>query len=136
VISVLLVDDDPALFNITKILLEKEGELSVDLCSSAIEALEKLAIRDYDTIVSDYDMPVMNGIQFLRQIRNNGDRTPFIIFTGKGNEDVVIEALNNGADYYLKKVGDPKEIFSELRSVILEKTKIRIGILPNNKIRD
>jgi len=68
----------------------------------------------YDAIVSDYQMPEMDGIEFLKTVRGSGSDMPFIIFTGKGREDVVIEAINNGADFYLQKGGNPKAQFAEL----------------------
>ena len=68
----------------------------------------------YDAIVSDYQMPGMNGIEFLQHIRHSGNTLPFIIFTGKGREEVVIEAINSGADSYLQKGGNPQSQFAEL----------------------
>ncbi len=59
-------------------------------------------------------MPEMDGIAFLKVVRARGDKTPFIIFTGKGREEVVIEALNSGADFYLQKGGEPRSQFAEL----------------------
>jgi len=52
----------------------------------------------FDAIVSDFQMPEMNGITLLREIRSTSD-IPFILFTGKGREEVVIDAINNGADF-------------------------------------
>jgi PAS domain S-box-containing protein len=59
-------------------------------------------------------MPEMDGIAFLKNIKALGNKTPFIIFTGRGREEVVIEALNNGADFYIQKGGEPKSQFAEL----------------------
>ncbi len=56
----------------------------------------------------------MDGIEFLKQIRSSGNSIPFIIFTGRGREEVVIEAINSGADFYLQKGGDPNSQFAEL----------------------
>ena len=70
-------------------------------------------------IVSDYEMPYVNGIEFLKLLRGAGNTTPFIIFSGRGREDVVIEALNFGADFYIQKGGDPKAQFVELKNQIL-----------------
>ncbi len=81
-------------------------------------ALEILSQRKVDAIVSDYEMPGMDGIIFLKMLRNKGDTTPFIIFTGKGREIVAMEALNFGADFYLQKGGDPSAEFAELRNMI------------------
>jgi PAS domain S-box-containing protein len=113
-ISVLLVDDDPALLEITRIYLTRNKEMVMDAAQSAAEGLEKLKKETYDVIVSDYDMPVMTGIEFLKTLRLSGDQTPFIIFTGKGQEQVAMDAINNGADFYLIRAGDPKNEFISL----------------------
>ncbi|MDD1685359.1 response regulator [Methanoregula sp.] len=113
-ISVLYVDDDPALRDLGKIFLEKIGNFSVETCNSGPEALERLEQVSYHAVLSDYDMPEMNGIQFLKEVRSRYPTLPFIIFTGRGREDVVVEALNNGVDFYLQKGGEPKSQFAEL----------------------
>jgi len=117
-ISVLFVDDEPALLEITRTYLEKSGSITVETCRSALEALGILKTRKFDVIVSDYEMPLVDGIMFLKILRTEGNDTPFLIFTGKGREHVVIDALNNGADYYLQKGGDPKAQFTELSHMI------------------
>jgi len=63
-------------------------------------------------------MPEMDGIELLKQVRKAGLQVPFIIFTGKGREEVAIEALNNGADFYLQKGGNPKIQFAELANAV------------------
>ncbi|HVP94566.1 MAG TPA: PAS domain S-box protein [Methanoregulaceae archaeon] len=113
-ISVLLVDDDPSLLEITGIYLKKHKTFSVDTALSAGEALGKMKTSSYDVIVSDYDMPEMNGIEFLKKLRSSGNLTPFILFTGKGQEQVASDAINNGADFYLIRAGDPKAEFLSL----------------------
>jgi len=80
VISVLYVDDEPALLEPIKISLERLGNFSVDTCSNVPDALGMLRKRPYDVIVSDYQMPGMNGIAFLTQLRESGDQIPFILF--------------------------------------------------------
>lgn len=110
----LYVDDEPALLNIGKIYLEMDSEFVVDVASSAYEALSLLNSKSYDAIIADYQMPGMNGIELLKRVRSDGSQIPFIIFTGKGREEVVIEALNNGADFYLQKGGDPVTLYAEL----------------------
>ncbi|HIH26573.1 MAG TPA: PAS domain S-box protein [Methanoregulaceae archaeon] len=113
-ITVLYVDDEPALLGLTRRFLERSGDCSVTTALSAPAAIQLLSQQHYDVIVSDYQMPDMDGISFLRHLRENGDTTPFIIFTGRGREDVVIEALNYGADFYIQKGGDPNSQFLEL----------------------
>jgi PAS domain S-box-containing protein len=117
-IAALFVDDEPALLEVAKVFIESEGNVLVDIAESARAALDMLSTQKYDAIVSDYQMPGMNGIEFLKALRGKADKTPFILFTGKGREEVVIEALNNGADFYLQKGGDPKSEFAELNHII------------------
>ncbi|MGC9515907.1 PAS domain S-box protein, partial [Methanocrinis sp.] len=113
-IRVLMVDDDPMLLEIAKIFLERSGDIEVDAIESATGAMEWLNDGNYDVIVSDYVMPEMDGISFLKEVRGQDPEVPFILFTGKGREEVVIEALNNGADYYLQKDANPQVLYAEL----------------------
>ena len=117
-IRVLAVDDEVDLSALTKIFLERPGAMEVDTVYSVKEAMTKLAKKRYDVIVSDYQMPEENGIQFLKSLRAAGDETPFILFTGKGREEVVIEALNNGADSYVQKGGESLPQYAELEQRI------------------
>ncbi len=127
-ISLLYVDDEPELLNLGKLFLEREGEFSVTTTASSPEGLELMAGGTFDAIISDYQMPVMDGIEFLKQVRDRGLSTPFILFTGKGREEVVIEAINNGADFYLQKGGDARPQFAELRHKILAALERRRAI--------
>jgi len=125
--SVLYVDDEPMLLELAKIFLERTGDFRVDTVTSASAALDILTRTSYDCIISDYQMPVMDGIAFLKTVRSKGNIVPFIIFTGKGREEVVIEALNSGADFYLQKGGDPKAQFVELAHKIRQAIQIKIA---------
>ena len=113
-VLILAVDDEPTLCFLTKEFLETSGYIKVDTARSAFDARAAVAQKRYDVIVSDYQMPGENGIQFLKSLRASGDMTPFILFTGKGREEVVIEAFENGADAYLQKGGDPRSLFVEM----------------------
>ncbi|MGA8778364.1 PAS domain S-box protein [Methanoregula sp.] len=126
-IPVLYVDDESALLDITKHYLERSGEFRVDTATSANEAISKLMEQErlYEAIISDFQMPEMNGIEFLKKIRTTGNTIPFIIFTGKGREEVVIQALNEGADSYIQKGGEPKAQFAELAHKIRQSVQQR-----------
>jgi Response regulator containing CheY-like receiver, AAA-type ATPase, and DNA-binding domains len=100
-ISLLYVDDEPVLLDLCRTFLEREGDITVTPASSAKDALKSLAAGKYDAIVSDYQMPDTDGIMFLRTVRSQFPDIPFILFTGRGREEVVIEAINSGADSYV-----------------------------------
>jgi len=117
-IEVLLVDDEASLLDVTKVFLEKEGDIKISTVLSAHEALDLLETHDFDVIVSDYEMPQMNGIELLKATKKAFPLIPFIVFTGRGREHVAIEALNLGADFYLQKGGHPRSQFAELRNMI------------------
>jgi PAS domain S-box-containing protein len=114
-ISILYVDDEVDLLDLGRIFLEEFGDIKVDTAPSAQAAVELLRTRLYDAVVSDFQMPDMDGIEFLQYIRSHAGGLPVILFTGKGKEEVVIAALNYGADYYLQKGGEPEAQFAELR---------------------
>ncbi|MEI7649573.1 MAG: response regulator, partial [Methanomicrobiales archaeon] len=111
---ILYVDDEPALLDVGRMFLEQSGDFSVVSIESATAALALLKREQFDAIVSDYEMPGMNGIEFLTQVRASFGKIPFIIFTGKGGEEEVIQAINKGADYYLQKGGEPVLMFVDL----------------------
>jgi len=114
-LSVLLIDDETGVLNVTRQFLERFGEMKVITSTSAKESLSLLNTQTFDAIIVDYDMPEINGIEFLKILRSKGDSTPVIIFTGVGREYAAIEALNNGANFYLKK---GEEIQPQLREMV------------------
>lgn len=112
-ISVLLVDDEIYILEQAKSHLNSQ-EFYIETSISAVDALHERDLSVYDAIVSDYQMPEMDGITFLKEVRSRYGDIPFILFTGKGREQIVIEAINNGADSYLQKGDDPQSQFAEL----------------------
>ena len=116
--TVLYVDDEPGLLQIGKLFLEERGQFIIDTVTSAPSALTLLDTKNYDAIVSDFQMPDMDGIEFLKKVRKSGSNIPYILFTGRGREEIVIQALNEGADFYLQKGGDPVSQFTELEHQI------------------
>jgi PAS domain S-box-containing protein len=119
-LSVLYVDDEPALLNVGKLYLERRSDISVSISRSVDDALKLLDTTPFDVIISDYQMPGTDGIGFLRILKEKQSSIPFILFTGRGREEVVIEAINNGATYYIQKGGDSRSLFAELEHKIRE----------------
>lgn len=103
-IVVLIVDDDPSMLDLTATFLERErDEFTVISESFGDEALGRLERERVDAVVSDYDMPKMNGLDFLEEVRHDHPDTPFILFTGKGSEEIASEAISKGVTDYLQK---------------------------------
>jgi PAS domain S-box-containing protein len=124
-IRVLHVDDELALLKVAKQCLEMQGPFRVDTASSVEEASAKLEKERYDAVVSDYQMPGKDGLEFLKELRESGNSVPFIMFTGKGREEVAIRALNLGANQYLNKTGETETVYTELAHTIAELAKTK-----------
>ncbi len=124
-IKILLVDDETSLLEQAKIFLKKiSQEIEVSTVASAQKALEILDEKEFDVIVSDYQMPEINGLEFLEEVREERDcDIPFIMFTGKGREEVAMKAVNFGADRYIKKEGNPKDQFEFLAHAIIRENE-------------
>lgn len=114
------IDDEQPLLEVAKSFLEMDGDLKLDVFEIVWEAFSALTERSYDVIVCDYQMPEMDGLEVLKTLRENGSHVPFILFTGKGREEVAMEALNLGADRYIQKGGDAKAQFVELKHAVIQ----------------
>lgn len=113
-ILVLHVDDDPLILSTSKQILEAEGKIQVEVASCVDEAFKKLDTQPFEAIISDYEMPKKNGLQFLEEIRKQKNEVAFVMFTGRGREEVAVKALNLGADRYINKNCDPETVYCEL----------------------
>ncbi|MDS0221492.1 PAS domain S-box protein [Haloarcula sp. S1AR25-5A] len=103
-IHILHVDDEPGFAEMTASFLEREDDrFVVQTATSATAGLDILAHSDIDCVVSDYDMPDRNGIQFLEAVREESDTLPFILYTGKGSEEIASDAISAGVTDYLQK---------------------------------
>ena len=83
-ISILYVDDEPELLGLCKIFLEQGGEFQVTPIASVQESLDHLSTSSFDAIISDYQMPDIDGLEFLKRVRSHDEDIPFILFTGQG----------------------------------------------------
>jgi len=103
-IRVLHVDDDPDLASLVAMYLEREDErIDVRTATSASAGLDVLRGESVDCVVSDYDMPGTDGIEFLDAVREDHPDLPFILFTGKGSEEIASAAISAGVTDYLQK---------------------------------
>jgi PAS domain S-box-containing protein len=108
-ITILAVDDEPGFVELTAEFLGREDErFTVVTETSASDGIERLAVADIDCVVSDYDMPGMNGIELLRTVREEKNDLPFILFTGKGSEVIASDAISAGVTDYVQKGSEPE----------------------------
>jgi PAS domain S-box-containing protein len=119
-IRVLHVDDDAGFLAVAKQCLEDQSQFEVDTALSDEEALKKLRDSDYDAVVTDYQMPGKNGLELLRELRQEGNDIPFILFTCKGKEEIAIAALNSGVYRYVGKEGKAEATYAELKRSICD----------------
>ena len=119
-IHVLHVDDDSCILEISKQILMDMGSFEIEFACCADEGFKKLSTKHYDVVISDFDMPQKDGLQFLRELREQKNDIPFVLFTGKGREEVAIKALNLGADAYINKQGNPETVYGELSHSIIK----------------
>ena len=116
---VLIVDDDPALLEALPeaLRLRMEG-LTVETADSAAAALDRIADRDYDAIVTDIKMPGMDGLELLAQIRTRRPDTPTLMISGHGETNLVVEALRGGAHDFIPKPIDREYFVASLRRAL------------------
>ena len=102
-IRTLVVDDSEFFAEMTASTLTEEHDIEATFRTNATDALEWLEDSDVDCIVSDYEMPGMDGLAFLERVQERYDDLPFILLTGRGDEEVASRAIATGvADYLLK----------------------------------
>jgi PAS domain S-box-containing protein len=105
-VRILHVDDDPHIAELTATFLEREADrITVTTAMDADEGLDVLATGGVDCVVSDYNMPGLNGIEFLEAVRADHPNLPFVLFTGRGSEEVASDAISAGVSDYLQKGG-------------------------------
>lgn len=102
-IDVLYVEDNKGLRDLVPEILERENEsLNFDTAANPIEAMEHMEGHEYQVVLSDYEMPEMNGLEFLEEIKNNHEG-PFILYTGSREKDLGLKAIETGvSDYFWK----------------------------------
>jgi PAS domain S-box-containing protein len=114
----LYVDTGDGIPEIGKRLLEEKGDCSVTNASSVDEALQLLDREHFHAIISGYRIPGIDGLSLLKEVRKRNLEIPFILFTSNGSEEVAIEALNEGANFYVPKRGDSREQFTAIADKI------------------
>lgn len=112
----LIVEDEPDLLNVVARMLREEG-YAVDTATDGEEGLYKARESDYDAIVLDVMLPVMNGFEVVRKLREK-KKTPVLMLTARGRVNDRVQGLDAGADDYLPKPFDLNELYARLRALI------------------
>jgi len=119
---VIHVDDDPELAETTAAFLEEElDNAAVVSETNPFDAVRRIDAEQFDCVVSDYQMPETDGIELLETLRDHHPDLPFILFTGKGSEEVASEAISAGVTDYLRKEGGSEEyavLAGQVRSAV------------------
>lgn len=121
---ILVVDDDLTLLSAVKRWLTAE-EYEVEAVSSGAKGWELVSAGDFDLVILDWDIPDLDGIEILKRYRSSGGVAPVLMLTGRGHVDFRAEGLDSGADDYLTKPFDFKELLARIRAA-LRKPKVAL----------
>lgn len=121
--KILLVEDDLDLVKVLNKLLILNGYI-VDCANDGIEALDYLRINSYDLVIMDIMMPRLDGISTLKKIRKDGNSVPVLLLTAKSMVDDKVEGLDNGADDYMTKPFQSKELLARIRALTRRQNQI------------
>jgi len=128
--KLLLAEDELSLSRAISAILEKNN-YTVDTVYNGIDALSYLESGDYDAAILDIMMPKMDGITVLHRVRAKGCKTPILMLTAKSEVDDIVLGLDSGANDYLTKPFETKELLARLRAMTrtqhIADTKIRMG---------
>lgn len=127
---ILLAEDEISLARAIVKIFEKNN-YSADAVHNGEDALSYLAMGNYDVAVLDIMMPKMDGMEVLRRLRANGNNIPVLMLTAKSEVDDKVLGLDSGANDYLTKPFDTKELLARIRAVTRGKesvdSKLRVG---------
>jgi len=118
--NVLIVDDSSTMRKIISRSLRQAG-LAVDDIYEAgdgIEGLSVLGSKSVQLVLSDINMPNMDGLEFIKQVRGNGNSVPIVMITTEGGEDIISEAISSGASASIKKPFTPDQLNEKLGGLI------------------
>lgn len=119
-LKILIVDDLPVMKKLITSMLKKVEITDVDTAQNGQEALELMAKKSYDVILSDWNMPVMNGLELLKIIKEDPvlQSTPVILITAQDDRDQVLEAIKAGVNGYLIKPVKASALQEKLLAVL------------------
>lgn len=125
--KILIVDDDSTVRDVLSDILRKVGGYFTDVASNGAEGLEKVSNTEYDVVFTDIMMPVMNGIDFLREAKSFNPSLPFIVITGFPSIDNAINVMKEGASDFITKPFKVDSVIAVTERILSEK-RILSGI--------
>jgi DNA-binding response OmpR family regulator len=132
--KILLVEDDIELAEVMKRWLTREN-YTAELVSEGPEALSRMKNYHYDLIILDWQLPGMEGIDVLKQFRSAGGMTPVLMLTGKREIEDRVEGLDGGADDYLTKPFNGRELTARIRVLLRRPVEIKQDVLSFEELR-
>ncbi|MCX8028101.1 MAG: chemotaxis response regulator CheY [Thermodesulfovibrionales bacterium] len=128
-LKVLVVDDFPTMRRIVKNLLKQLGFENIDEAEDGMQALSKLKTGGYGLVVSDWNMPNMEGIDLIRKIRQDPalKDTPFLMVTAEAEKEKVIEAIKAGVDNYIVKPFTAEVLKEKLEKISEKRKSLKAG---------
>ena len=126
--KILVIEDEKKVASFLKKGLEQEY-YTVDVANDGRSGLNLALSEEYDLIILDIMLPVIDGITLLKEVRKEKDETPILMLTAKGNVEDKVEGLNSGADDYLPKPFAFEELLARVRALIRRKDKIKNTVL-------
>ena len=132
-VKILIVDDEPYMRESLQEILSEIGYLC-EGCANGSEALDQLEKDSFDLVISDVKMPNMNGIDFLKELRNRGNDIPFLLITAFATVQQAVQAIKKGAEDYLTKPFDPELLIEKIEKILGCTDKEENLPIPGNKI--
>jgi DNA-binding response OmpR family regulator len=121
--TILVADDEMIMLKTIELRLKKDGH-NVIICQDGREALKKIEESSPDLIITDIMMPFLSGLEIIGAVKKKGKKIPIIVLSAMGQENVVLEAFQLGADDYITKPFSPNELSMRVKRYIPSSVKI------------
>lgn len=117
--KILIAEDDPSISRLIAYKFEKEN-YEINVIEEGDKVLDEISSDDYDALVLDLMLPVLDGMQILKRIREKEIKIPILVLSAKSQEEDILKGLNAGADDYLTKPFRPDELLLRLKKMLAD----------------